>query len=159
MPPNTTLLPNPGLFISYFLGPVTHHGPWSQTMEDRPFPMVQLPWSSFLIKSICWAFGLLARCKPNVDQEGWPCIKKWMCWFVKVVEKWQFWKKNKEKNLKFKFDPSLVFVFSSPTKNSWKNSLWLLFLCHGPLSFSTRAPLLPLPPQNPLDHVSGECEP
>ena len=29
----------------------------------------------------------------------------------------------------------------------------------GPLPFSTRAPLLHLPPQNPLHHVSRKCRP
>ena len=33
------------------------------------------------------------------------------------------------------------------------------FLYHGSLTFSTRAPLLPLPTQNPLDHVTGWCGP
>ena len=51
---------------------------------------------------------------------------------------------------KLKFDHSLVF-----------SSFHLLFhtiyifICHGPLIFSTIAPLLFLSPQNMWDHVSG----
>jgi hypothetical protein len=26
-------------------------------------------------------FGPLSRCEPNLDQEKWPCTKKWMSWF------------------------------------------------------------------------------
>ena len=48
-----------------------HNGPWSRTMEDGIFP-----WSNFLKKSICKAFGTLTRCKLSVDQEEWPCTKK-----------------------------------------------------------------------------------
>ena len=61
-----------------------HHGPevepWKMAFSmfqlDGPTSMV---W--FLEKWIYKAFGPLTRCKPNVDQEEWPCIKKWMCWF------------------------------------------------------------------------------
>ena len=52
------------------------------------------------------SFGPLTRCKPNVDQEQWPCTKKWMCWFFfKHDLKGYF---PKEKNIKF--DHSLVFI-------------------------------------------------
>ena len=61
-----------------------HYRPWSRTMERGLFSwsecMVQLPWSDFLKK--CFeSLGPLVRCKLNVDQEEWPCTKKWMCWF------------------------------------------------------------------------------
>ena len=39
--------------------------------EVGPWKMVQL-----LEKSIYKAFGPLTRCKPNVDQEEWSCIRK-----------------------------------------------------------------------------------
>jgi hypothetical protein len=56
---------------------------------------------------------------------------------------------------------SLVFIFSSPKeKIKFHHSLhYNNILYHGPLPFSTRAPLLPLPLQNMLDHVSGLCRP
>jgi len=54
---------------------------------------------------------------------------------------------------------SLVFIFSSPPpKNKNKNHYDFIittFFYHGPLPFSTRAPLLLFPSQNPLNHVSG----
>ena len=54
------------------------------------------------------AIGLLTKCKPNVDQEKWPCGKKWMCWvFLIHAQKGQFWRK------KLKFDYFLVFSWAS----------------------------------------------
>ena len=35
----------------------------------------------------------------------------------------------------------------------------MTFLCHGPLNSPTGPPLLPLSPQNPLDHVSAFIRP
>ena len=56
-----------------------HHGSWSRTMKDGFFSMVQLdrPTSMvpFLKKSIHKSFAPLTSCKPNVDQEEWPCTK------------------------------------------------------------------------------------
>ena len=61
-----------------------YHGSWSCPMLDGIFPwshfIVTLPWFNFF-KCILKAFGPLTRCKPNVDQEKWPCTEKWMCWF------------------------------------------------------------------------------
>ena len=54
--------------------------------------------------------------------------------------------------------PSLaMFLSSSSILQKLFHSTFIVttFLCHGPLPFSTRAPLLPLPQQNPLDHVNG----
>ena len=85
-----------------------HHRPWSQIMEDDLFLWYdlagQLSWSDFLTINLqsLWVF---TRCKPNVDQEEWPCTEKWMCWiFGHMPKKRQyfFWKK-------IKFDHSLVF--------------------------------------------------
>ena len=66
------------------------HGRW-------PFSMVRLDGLTsmvwFLHKSIYKAFGPLTRCKLNVDQEEWPCTKKWMCWFFFIYAlNGQFWK-------------------------------------------------------------------
>ena len=80
-----------------------HHGRWHFSMVwlDGPTSMV---W--FLKKSIYKAFGPLTRCKSNVDQEEWPCIKMWMCWlFLIYARKGQFCQK-------FKFDHSLVFSWA-----------------------------------------------
>ena len=33
------------------------------------------------------AFGPFTRCKPNVDQEKWPCTQKWMCWIFYYMSK------------------------------------------------------------------------
>jgi hypothetical protein len=50
---------------------------------------------------------------------------------------------------------SIVFVSSSPHKKF--HCLHLVYYTNisRPLPFSTGAPLLSLPPQNPLDHVGG----
>jgi hypothetical protein len=65
-------------------------------------------------------------------------------------------KGNFEKKKKSKFDHSLVFMFSSLKKiyifKIYDNNIslpWALAF------FLFRAPLLPLPPQNLLDNVSG----
>ena len=63
-----------------------HHGSWSWTMEDGLFHgPTSMVW--FLKKLVYKAFGPLTRCKPNVDQEEWPCTKKWMCSFFKYLRK------------------------------------------------------------------------
>ena len=49
-----------------------HHEGWPFPWSDL---MVQLPWYIFVKKSNWNAFGLLGRCKQNVDQEEWLCIK------------------------------------------------------------------------------------
>ena len=46
------------------------------------------------------ACGPLTSCKVNVDQEEWPCTKKWMCWFFFMhVQKRQFYLKKKNSSL------------------------------------------------------------
>lgn len=35
----------------------------------------------------------------------------------------------------------------------------MAFLYHDALPFATKKPLLPLPPEKPLDHESGQCRP
>ena len=60
------------------------HWPWSWAMEDGHFP-----WSDLMVwifvKSNFKTFGPLTGCTPNVDQEEWPCTKKWMCRFFKYI--------------------------------------------------------------------------
>ena len=42
------------------------------------------------------ASGPLTGCKPNVDQEEWPCTQKWMCWFfLNICPKSAILKKKK----------------------------------------------------------------
>ena len=48
-----------------------HHGPWSRIKEDGP-----TSWFDFLKK----LFTKLLGPSSNVDQEEWPCIKKWIWW-------------------------------------------------------------------------------
>jgi hypothetical protein len=43
-----------------------------------------------------------------------------------------------------------------PHKISHEIFIIMAFLCHGALPFPTIPPLLPLSPQNPLDHVMNE---
>jgi hypothetical protein len=98
------------------------HGRW-------PFSMVQLSWSDFCKKSIYKAFGPFTRCHPNVDQEEWPCTKKWMCWYLLLcAQKWQF-------RTNLKFDHSLVFIFSSPKTSFLTNLLEQHLFAMGPCLF------------------------
>ena len=62
--------------------------------------------------------------------------------------------KNNFEKKKAKYNYSFVFILFSPRSIS-KVYIITTFMCHGSLHLSTRAPLLPLPLQNPLDHVSG----
>ena len=75
-----------------------HYGPWSRTMEDGLCQwsefMVRIPWSDFIKYTFFESLGPLTWCKSNVDQEEWPCTKKWMCWFLIHAQKGQFIKKN-----------------------------------------------------------------
>ena len=64
-----------------------HHGPRSCPMSYGFFS-----WSHFhgSIPEKCifrspWV--PLTRCKPNVNQEEWPHIQKWMCWFFLFMSK------------------------------------------------------------------------
>ena len=51
--------------------------------------------------------GPVTRCKPNADQEEWPCTIKWMCWiFLVHAQKGQF-REN------FRFDHFLVYSWVS----------------------------------------------
>ena len=82
-------------------------GPWKMAFFLGP-----ISWSTFIVrfleKPTYKAFGPLTRWKPNVDQEEWPCIKKWMCSFFLIYAP------KKVILEKFKFNYSLVFIFSSP---------------------------------------------
>ena len=52
-------------------------------------------------------------------------------------------------------EPYLVGrVVCKAQKNFFKKNNMTTFLCHGPLPFPTIPPLLPLSPQNLLDHVN-----
>ena len=131
-----------------------HCGTCSWSMADGLFSwsdlMVQLPWFDFFKNQFYKAFGCQTMCKRNVDREEWPCTENWRCWFFLIhVQRGKLWEK------KIKFDHSfvyIVFIYSSTQKNEL---IITIFLYHGPLHFSTKGPLLPLPPQNMLDHVSG----
>jgi hypothetical protein len=113
--------------------------PWtiSLTMEKWHFSMVwymvQLPWSGILRKNnveSLWAFN---RCKPNVDQEEWPCTKKWMCWsFCNICPT------RAILNIKIKSNQSWPFPcphFSSLLKNIIKISLYHHLCAIGPALF------------------------
>ena len=49
--------------------------------------MVYISWFEFLKKMIYKAVGPLTSWKLNVDQEEWPCGKKWLCWVFKYKPK------------------------------------------------------------------------
>jgi hypothetical protein len=77
-----------------------------------------------------------------------------------MPQKGSFFIKKKRKEKKRKSSStillsSLVFIFASQNKVSSKIQLITTSLCHGPLPISTREHFLPLPPQNPLDHING----
>ena len=74
-----------------------------------------------------WAFN---RCKPNVDQEEWPCTKKWMCWFFCNICPTKAILKNQIKsNQSWPFS---CLHFSPLLKNIIKKSLHHHFSAIGP---------------------------
>ena len=129
-----------------------YHGPWSRTMEDDGM----FPWSDFLQNKKYKAFAPLLMCKPHVGQEEWPRTQKRRnaLIFSNICPKGALLKLQKESSLTILLS-SLVFIFSSPEEISSKfyvNNI----LPWAPAFFSMRAPLLPLAPQNPLDHASEQ---
>ena len=132
--------------------------PWTVKSDHgrSPFSMVQLPWSDFFKnKQFTKPLGpSLGVSRMWTERNDHALKSKCADFFLIYVRKWQFWRGKKD----FKFDHSFVFsclhLLFLPKKFIWKTSI-IIFLCHGLLSFSTRAPLVPLPPQNPLDHVNG----
>ena len=125
------------------------HGPtwWSNNTHGPVFGKKKK-------KAIHKVFGPLTRCKPNADQEEWPCTNNERADFLDVcLKKGNFERKGKSLIIRLS---SLVFIhLLFPEICFNKNKIMTSFLYHGPLPFCTRAPLLSFPPQNPLDHVSG----
>jgi hypothetical protein len=130
-----------------------HYGPRSCPMSDGIFPWSHSHGKNFEIMQILKSLGPLTRCKPNVDQEEWPCL----CFFV-------FYHMPKKGNFEvfrefFTFSPS--FLLSTVTfakeniNNDRKNYIKTAFLYHGCMSIVAREPILPFSPQNLLDHDSG----
>ena len=117
------LLERKGRFTPWIM--TSGHGRWL-------FSMVRLPWSNFhdlisFTKSVYKVFGSLTRCKPQVNQEEWPCTKKWVCWF-NICPNRPFSKKDwKNASLTIVLS-SLVFIFSShppPNKIYYYNNISL----------------------------------
>jgi hypothetical protein len=130
-----------------------HHGSWSQTMKNGLFPwsnlMFQLPWSNFSKKQFTKPLGPSQGVNPMCTKKNDHAPKSECVDFSnKLLKKRSFGKTQ--------VWPFFCLLLSSLSLLPKK----LIFLCHGPLPFSTRAHLLPLPPQNPLDHeVNGWCRP
>jgi hypothetical protein len=140
---NKNLLVDKGQFTPWTMK--WEHGRWPFSMVrlDGPPSMVWFLWN----KSIYKAFGPLTRHKLNVDQEEWPCTRRWMCWIFFIwVQKGQFWK-DSSLTILLSF---LVFIFSSAIF-FYYNVISLPWA----LAFPTRAPLLPLPPQKKM---VGPCQ-
>ena len=117
--------------------------------EKCPFPWsnltVQHPWSHFLknqfTKSLCPSLGVNQMWTERNDHAS----KVNVLIFSIYIPKKAILKK-------IKFDHSLVF--SSP-KNISLNIYYNIIPLSWALAFFYLTPLLSLPPQNPLDHVSG----
>jgi len=86
--PNLRTPPTQGRFTLWTMK--SDHGRWPLSMVwvHRPTSIVRLH-----KKNSFESLGPLTRCKPNVDQEEWPCTKKWMCWILIHAQKGDLWKK------------------------------------------------------------------
>ena len=120
-------------------------GPWNIVRPDGPTCMIQ-----FCTKSNYKAFGPLTRCKPNVDQEEWPCTKTMnVLIFLNIskraimkiiIQVWPFacplLSSSSLPKIKLK-----LYIYNNNNNTSF---IITTFLCHGPLPFYVRARLLPL---------------
>ena len=102
--------------------------------EVGPWKMVQLPWSDFLNHQVTKlsvpSLGVNLMWTENNDHTPKSeCVDLFWC-----VSK----KGNFEKEKKFKFDHSFVFIFSSPITFLLKKSIRTIILCHGPLPFKKK---------------------
>ena len=72
-----------------------HYGPWKMTFVNGPSSWLDFhgPTSQRISFE---SLGPLTWCKPNVDQEEWPCTREWMWRFFKnMPKKGNLWKKKK----------------------------------------------------------------
>jgi hypothetical protein len=136
-----------------------HHGPWSRTVKDD-----LLPWSDFMVQFLGSDFlenQFIKLLGPSLGVNGmWTkrndhapkseCVGFSNICLERVVlkNKIQVWP----------FFCILLLLSSIPPKKSLKSYYKNISLSWA-LPFSTRPPLLPLPLQNSLDHVSGWCRP
>ena len=124
-----------------------HHGPWKMAFCHGLTFMVSFLKKIRFAKPLGPSLGVNWMCtKRNEHAPKSECEN-----FQKYVQKAQFWKEKKK---------SLTILLSSsslPQKTSHYTFIITTFFYSGPLPFSTRAPLLPLSPQNTLDHVGGYC--
>ena len=94
-----------------------------------------------------------------VDQEEWLCTQEVNVLSLLIYAQKGGFVKNKYKiQLWPIFLSSIVFIFSLPPIYIYIYYYKKIIL-HGPGPLSTKIPLLPLPPRNLLDHVSGWCRP
>jgi hypothetical protein len=126
----------------------SYHGLW-------PFSMVQLDGPTSMVRFLQKSNKVTKPLGPSLGRRMWTkrndhAPKSECAHFLIYTQKGNF---EKTSSLTILLS-SLVFIFSSPNKNSLKMYYNNIFLPWAP-TFSTRVPLLPLLLQNPLDHVSG----
>ena len=123
----------------------SHHGRW-------PFP-----WSKYLKNQFTKPFDPSLDVNQMWTERNDHASKVNVLIFRNLCPKKTIMKKGKKKQKKL---CSTILLSSLPPKNHFLEKIILIsLLCRGPLLSSTRAHLLPLPLQNPLDHFSGKCRP
>jgi len=98
-------------------------GPWKMVFLNGPSS-----WSNFHVStSLNISFQILGphtRCKPNVDQEEWTCINRWMWWFVgHHAQKGQLRETFKFDRSSVFFGASLIFHFLLNVSKMWLANL------------------------------------
>ena len=138
-----------------------HHGPWSGTMGDGLFPwsdsMVQLPWSNFFFKyQFTKPLGPLLGVNRMWTKRNHHAPKNECAGFFTICPKSTF---EKVKVWPFYLSSMVFIFFLSPKKLHRKIYHNIISLPRTIALFSTWAPILLFPLQNPLDHVSAWCRP
>ena len=128
-----------------------HHGPWSRTMEDGLFP-----WSNFKVQflkiNIYEAFGPLISVKWIWTKRNDHLPKSECVDLFNICPKNAFLRNNNKIWVSFCL---LLSPSPPPPQIIHSKSIIKTFLYNGPMPYFPTTPILPLPLQNPSDHING----
>ena len=128
--------------------------PWTMTSDHGRWPFYGVTWwSNFLKNHFTKPLDPSLGVNQTWTKRNDHAAKVNVLVFLNICQK-KAVLKRKRKTRVWPFSYLLLSSSSLPQKNISIKQFITSLMCHGPLPFSTRALLLPLPPQNPLDRVS-----